>query len=201
MPKALSGSERANIKDQLTEQALACLSRFGLRKTTVDELVKRVGIPKGTFYLLYPSKEMLFFEAFLKKHDELQDLAIKGIEELKDNINVDNVTQHIFRVYKQVQSTELYQFITGGDFETVLRRIPPDALERHEQRDLFSMERLFAMLPIRHSDEEHKAFATAIRAAFCSMLHKKEIGEEYFDEAVLIMLRGILSQLFDGGKK
>ncbi len=31
----------------------------GVKKTTVDELVKRVGIPKGTFYLFYPSKDCL----------------------------------------------------------------------------------------------------------------------------------------------
>ena len=34
----------------------------GVKKTTVDELVKRTGIPKGTFYLFYPSKEMLLFD-------------------------------------------------------------------------------------------------------------------------------------------
>ncbi|WP_286081321.1 TetR/AcrR family transcriptional regulator [Parablautia intestinalis] len=30
--------------------------------TTVDEIVKRVNIPKGTFYLFYKSKELLLFE-------------------------------------------------------------------------------------------------------------------------------------------
>lgn len=34
----------------------------GVKKTTVDELVKREGIPKGTFYLFYPSKEMLLYD-------------------------------------------------------------------------------------------------------------------------------------------
>ncbi|MDY4210978.1 MAG: TetR/AcrR family transcriptional regulator [Treponema sp.] len=33
-----------------------------MKKTTVDELVKRTGIPKGTFYLFYPSKEILLFD-------------------------------------------------------------------------------------------------------------------------------------------
>ena len=31
------------------------MQKKGVKKTTVDELVKRVGIPKGTFYLFYPS--------------------------------------------------------------------------------------------------------------------------------------------------
>lgn len=48
------------------------MNQFGVKKTTVDELVKRVSIPKGTFYLFYPSKEQLFFDVFLDKHNAIQ---------------------------------------------------------------------------------------------------------------------------------
>ena len=61
MPKTFSDAERVHIKKRLMEEAEACLTQYGIRKTSVDELVKRVNIPKGTFYLFYPSKEMLFF--------------------------------------------------------------------------------------------------------------------------------------------
>ena len=62
MPKCYSDQEREYIKKRLKEEAVACMGQFGIRRTTVDELVKRVNIPKGTFYLFYPSKEMLLFD-------------------------------------------------------------------------------------------------------------------------------------------
>ena len=46
----------------MKEEAAKCLGTYGIRRTMVDEIVKRVKIPKGTFYLFYPSKEMLLFE-------------------------------------------------------------------------------------------------------------------------------------------
>ena len=61
MPKRFSEEERAYIVSRLKEEAAKCMAQYGIRKTTVDEIVRRVKIPKGTFYLFYQSKEMLLF--------------------------------------------------------------------------------------------------------------------------------------------
>ena len=71
MPKPFSENERAIIKQRLQEEASTCLKLYGMRKMTVDELVKRVNIPKGTFYLFYPSKELLVYDVLNKFHDEI----------------------------------------------------------------------------------------------------------------------------------
>ena len=62
MPKLYSDEEKKNIIAKLKKEANTLMQEKGVKKTTVDELVKRVGIPKGSFYLFYPSKEMLLFE-------------------------------------------------------------------------------------------------------------------------------------------
>lgn len=69
LPKSYSDQERAYITKRLKEEAAACMGQFGIRRTTVDELVKRVKIPKGTFYLFYPSKELLLFEVIQEQHE------------------------------------------------------------------------------------------------------------------------------------
>lgn len=40
-----------------------------MRKTTVDDLVVEVHIPKETFYLFYKSKEILLCEVLLEFHE------------------------------------------------------------------------------------------------------------------------------------
>ena len=62
MPKKYSQSERENIRKDLIRQAERCLYYKGIGGTSVDELVRAVRIPKGTFYLFYPSKEDLFLQ-------------------------------------------------------------------------------------------------------------------------------------------
>jgi AcrR family transcriptional regulator len=67
-----SDGEREHIRRRLLEEAETCLAQYGARKTTVDELVRRVRIPKGTFYLFYASKALLFFEVLRSLHDRIQ---------------------------------------------------------------------------------------------------------------------------------
>ncbi|MPM62893.1 hypothetical protein SDC9_109771 [bioreactor metagenome] len=199
MPKTFSDSERAYIKKRLMEEAQICLAQFGMRKTTVDELVKRVNIPKGTFYLFYSSKELLFFDVFCTLHDELQSTLLLWIDELKDNVNVETVTELIFRLYKQVDATFLYSFIASGDLELLVRKLPPDVAAAHAKEDDFHMEQLLSLLPGVQTEGNIKIFSAVLRAIFCTMLHKREIGEDVFYETIRVMLRGAVLQLFEEG--
>lgn len=197
MPKTFTDTERAYIKRRLMEEAQACLAQYGMRKTTVDELVKRVNIPKGTFYLFYSSKELLFFDVFCTLHNELQATLLRWIDELQGNINVDTVTELIFRLYKQVDSTFIYSFIASGDLELLVRRLPSEVAKAHTQKDDFSMERLLSLLPGVHVEGNIKIFSAVLRAIFCTMLHRREVGEDVFDDAIRVMLRGVVIQLFE----
>ena len=67
MPKSYSEQEREYIRKRLKEEAAKCLARYGVRRTTVDEIVKRVNIPKGTFYLFYYCGNMELTKPPLKK--------------------------------------------------------------------------------------------------------------------------------------
>ena len=198
MPKSFSENERTAIKKRLMEEAQACLAQYGMRKTTVDELVRRVNIPKGTFYLFYPSKELLFFEVYCTLHDELQATLLKWIDELGDNINADTVTELLFRLYKKTDSTFLYSFIANGELELLVRKLPPEVTAAHIQKDDFSMERLLSLLPGVHTEGNIKIFSAVLRAVFCTMLHKREIGEDVFDDTILVMLHGVVRELFEG---
>lgn len=197
MPKTFSDTERAYIKKRLMEEANACLTQYGMRKTSVDELVKRVNIPKGTFYLFYPSKEMLFFDVVNKLHDQIQTDLLRSLDELRGNVNAESVTDLIFRFYKQMDSTIIYSFMASGELDLLMRKLPPEIAEAHIQKDDFNMERLLSLLPGKRSDDTVKVFGAALRAIFLMMSHRREIGEDIFDETIRVMLRGVVAQLFE----
>lgn len=50
MPRAFSDIEREVIKKRLQKAAVESMIKYGVRRTTVDYLVKGANIPKGTFY-------------------------------------------------------------------------------------------------------------------------------------------------------
>ena len=79
MAVAFSEEEKRFINDKLKEAARECLSRYGVKKTTVDQLVQMAGIAKGSFYKFYDSKEILFFTV-------LEDYRKSLLEGLADSL-------------------------------------------------------------------------------------------------------------------
>lgn len=200
MPKTFSDSERAYIKSRLMEEAEKCLALYGIRRTTVDELVKRVNIPKGTFYLFYESKEHLLFDVFCALHDEVQKKMMADISVLKDGMDAEELTDIIFRLYKSLDGSYLPKLMTSGELELLFRKLPPELTKLHADKDDFRVEELVAMVPDIKA-ENIRVFSAAIRGIFISLLHKKEVGEEVFDEALRVMIRGVVIQMFEGEKQ
>lgn len=199
MPKTFTKNEREFIKQRLMEEAKNCLVQYGVRKTTVDELVKRVNIPKGTFYLFYDSKELLFYDVFSYFHDELHEKMLSEIASLKQDIDPHKLTELTFNLYKLAADSFLLKFMTEGELEIMLRKLPPEIAAKHAEKDDFSIERLLSLVPNLKTDQ-NRVFSAALRGVFLSMLHKHEIGEEVFDDALKIMIHGIVIQMFGGDK-
>ena len=199
MPRPYSDQERAYIRKRLHEEAVLCIKQYGMRKTSVDELVQRVNIPKGTFYLFYPSKEMLFFEVIMDFHDTVQAEVLKAAGALKGDMTPDALTDLLFRFCKMADDSVLVPMIVSGDLELLMRRLPDEVVAAHQAQDDFSVQQLAAMLP-EADGKNLELFSAALRAVFLLLLHKREIGAPMFDDVLKMLLRGVSIQLFEEKK-
>jgi AcrR family transcriptional regulator len=199
MPKPLSQAERAHIKKRLIEEAEDCLAQYGLKKATVDEIVRRVKIPKGTFYLFYKSKELLFFDVFLSFHDRTHAELLCQIESMDDKPTPESITAIIFNLYKSIEQSFLYRFLMDGDLELLFRKLPQNALDAHHTRDNLSVQRLVSLVP-GIQGEKAGLFSAALRALFSTMMFRREVGEDIFDDALRLLIHGVVIQMFEGAK-
>lgn len=197
MPKTFSESERAYIKDRLTDEARKCLAQYGIRKTTVDELVKRVNIPKGTFYLFYESKERLLFDVILEFNDSIQADLLEEISALQDIPDAETLTDIIFRLYKRLDDSFLPRLMQDGEMEFFMRTLPPDLSRLHAEHDDSKVRELLSLLP-GMKQEQAEIYSAALRSVFLSLMYKTEIGDAIFDETLRILIRGVVLQLLEG---
>ena len=58
---AFTDYETEQLRKALLKETRHCAVTMGMKKTSVEQLTKAVGIAKGSFYKFYESKEMLFF--------------------------------------------------------------------------------------------------------------------------------------------
>ena len=72
---AFTDYETEQLRKALLKETRRCAVTLGMKKTSVDQLTKAVGIAKGSFYKFYESKEMLFFAVLEGIHAELYEVA------------------------------------------------------------------------------------------------------------------------------
>lgn len=60
-----------NTKEQLLNASQNLFTAHGFKKVSVDEIVQKAGVAKGTFYIYFPSKEDLYQELIEKNIETL----------------------------------------------------------------------------------------------------------------------------------
>lgn len=196
MPKSYSEQEREYIRNRLKEEAAACMGQFGIRRTTVDELVKRVNIPKGTFYLFYKSKELLLFDVIQEQHELVNQKLYQAISNLADKpLSAEKITDVIFDFYKMTEEMPVFKLMDSEEIELLVRKLPREVVEEHLQDDTDSIQKLFAFLPVK-KDVDIAVISAAFHAIYYATLHKKDIGEAQYDEALRMLIHGIITQIF-----
>ena len=195
MPKCYSDQEREYIIRRLKEEAAACMGQFGIRRTTVDELVKRVNIPKGTFYLFYKSKELLLFDVIQEQHELVSQKLYQAISEVADqSFSAEKLTDMIFEFYKMTEEMPIFRLMDSQEIELLVRKLPREVVEAHLQDDTDTIQKMFALLPVK-KEVDVKVMSAAFHAIYYATLHKKEIGEEEYDQALRMLIYGVVTQI------
>lgn len=195
MPKSYSEQEREYIRKRLKEEAAKCLARYGVRRTTVDEIVKRVNIPKGTFYLFYKSKELLLFEVIQEQQEKVNRELYQAISEIAESsFSAEKLTDVIFGFYKKTEEMLVLKLLDVGEVELLARKLPREVVEGHFQDDTDTIGKMLALFPVK-KEFDTKVVSAAFHAIYFATLHKAEIGEEQYDAALRTLIYGVVTQM------
>jgi AcrR family transcriptional regulator len=133
MPKPFSAAQKETIREKLMEVGRTCFLRYGLKKTTIDDLVKPAGIAKASFYLFFDSKEALYLAIFLREIPEMMGRLMAGSFDSTDDtrealilmmkgIAHEMQSNELSRVILDDPS-ELQRFADGLDFEGIMQQV------------------------------------------------------------------------------
>ncbi len=193
MSRAFSTEEKSRIRESLIGCAQELISRQGVQKTTVDEIVQACHIAKGTFYTFYKTKEILFWDVILRWHQELEDMMLEKMRGVK-KVTRENLTDFIYDAYMLCFDCGLGNIIASGDIEYLIRRLPPELVDEHIAHE---DDRLIKMLMLhpRFQNLDAELYSSAFRGLFMMLPYKKQIGPR-FQEVFRLCIRGLVDQMF-----
>ncbi len=195
MPKSYSEQEKDYIKKRLKEEAAKCLAQYGVRRTTVDEIVKRVNIPKGTFYLFYKSKELLLFDVIQEQQENVNRELYRVVSSIADTeFSADKLTDIVFGFYKMIEKMLILKLLDLNEVELLVRKLPREVVKEHFRNDTDTIEKMLALFPVK-KEVDINVISAAFHAIYFATLHKAEIGEEHYDKALRTLIYGVVTQI------
>ncbi len=194
MPKIYTEEEKEKIRESLRKNASKCLAIYGVKKTTVDELVKRAGIPKGTFYLFYKNKEELFFDVLLNFSSRMENMYLQMLQNLDENHIVTSLTDVFTEIAIQIYKEGIFRFLSSSEMELVERRLDDKSVENANLMRKEMLKNLFSYFSI-DDDSDISSFSDGFGAVMYILLHADRIPG--FEKTLRFIIRGLVLQMVE----
>lgn len=198
MPKGFTNEERAHITERLITEGERMFGRYGLKKTSVEEISAAAGIAKGSFYSFFSSKEELFMQAMERREREFRQRFMKKVEEatLTPKEQLRELLGSLITLFETDEITRAV--INPETMEYLLRKLPDERALQHMDADAGFHTRLIerwqrqgARLRI-----DPELFPEVVKALFYISLQRDTPGFAY-ENAVTFLIDAVTEAVFE----
>ena len=193
MATAFTTEEKEVIRKKLHKVAKECLQRYGVKKTTVDQMAAMVDISKGSFYNFYPSKEMLFFTVLEEYQIDVMNRLTEQLG-MEAKIDTNRLVQLLYDFYQDFRYSFMYTIFKNHEMELLLRKLPKEAITNHHLIDDRMVKKIVSRINIRENVSV-EIVSALFRTIAMTILHIEEIGEDQFDTTLKLVIQGIVEQI------
>ncbi len=191
---AFTDFEFEQLQRALLQETRRCAVTLGMKKTSVEQLTRAVGIAKGSFYKFYESKEMLFFAVLEGIHSELFGVADRVMSDDGGLPPSERAAKAILAVCKRLSETGDMVFIEN-DAKLLLQRLPENVKTEHYHDDETHIRELLEKYDLAPKGGASLA-AAAVRGLILTVSHKTQIGALY-PQVLETLVHGACRKLFE----
>ena len=193
MATAFTTEEKEVIRKKLHKVAKECLQRYGVKKTTVDQMAAMVDISKGSFYNFYSSKEMLFFAVLEEYQIDVMNRLTEQLD-MEAKIDTSRLVELLYDFYQGFRYSFMYTIFKNHEMELLIRKLPKEAITNHHLIDDRMVKKIVSRINIKENVSV-EIVSALFRTIAMTILHIEEIGEEQFDIALKFVIQGIVEQI------
>ena len=193
MATAFTSEEKEVIRKKLHKVAKECLQRYGVKKTTVDQMAAMTDISKGSFYNFYSSKEMLFFAVLEEYQIDVMNRLTEQLG-METKIDTNRLVQLLYDFYQDFRYSFMYTIFKNHEMELLIRKLPKEVITNHHLIDDRMVKKIVSRINIRENVSV-ESISALFRTIAMTILHIEEIGEEQFDTTLKLVIQGVVEQI------
>lgn len=192
MPIIFDDNTKKKLQIQMLENGFSLIKKYGLKKTSVEDITRISGIAKGTFYNFFKSKEDFVHEIVLFKRDQ----AKKQFQLL---LNVHGkMEREQFKNYLEIllfDDYNLFSYLSQDDIAVLKARWPKEYFindTNDETTSLWILSHIENISP--HCN--WKIFANYIKSIAIIQANKENLYEDAYKETIDMLINNILDYLY-----
>jgi AcrR family transcriptional regulator len=192
MPR-FSEHERQIIKNRLLEEGERLFASHGIKRVSIDELTRAIGIAKGSFYSFYPSKEQLFTEILFVTQNRLWEELERFLRANEELPPRELLKRALIWMIGQFEHYPLLKKLDGETTEYLFRKLPEDVLAAHTRDDSEELQKL-QKYGIHFTCDISMA-AKTLQTIFLGLLSLSSEDEDSQQAITNLILDGILKEI------
>jgi AcrR family transcriptional regulator len=193
MPKIYSTEKRQEIVNQLLMVGLELIKQNGIKKMSIHELTKRVGIAQGTFYNFFNSKEMLVYALADSYQQSIKD-KLEEIIQTKGYLERNDLRE-LYDCMFLKDEHNVYRFLTREDLQNLSTRLPSDCLNKMTDIKT-AMERNLRHVREKKEPYDLDAVINWLQLMNLTIQNKDILVETGIEKIILQLIENMLDELF-----
>lgn len=197
MPAIFNEEKRKQVRINLLENGFEHIKRFGLKKTSIEEVAKDSGIAKGTFYSFFPSKEEFVASIILYKREVYKREITVLISE------AGGLTKECVRkILKRTAfgDANLYAYLTAEDLAVLTARAPKSIIPMEEDVAITTGV-LLSLIPDKRTDCDWQVIANYVKIMVLAVINRKLLLEGAVEKSIDGIISLIIDCIFESNEK
>lgn len=191
MPVIFNETNYDKYKTLLLESGIDLIQQGGFKNITVENVTKRVGIAKGTFYTFFPSKEEFIYQISTYNRDKVK----KYYSELSNEDGLLGKKEIIeFLTFLFLNENNIYTHLTQEDYAYLCSRWPRE-YSIHEEADQQTTTWLLNSMKAR-PDCDWRIVANLMKSITFVTMEKRMLHQDVYNETIILLIKSIADYIF-----
>lgn len=184
-------SEKNHIREQLLEAGKELFTRYGLKKTSLEDLTQPAGIAKSSFYGFFESKEALYLDLLVEERQRLRGEI--STDSFAGTVDGREAVEHFLRaVLREFETNPLTRRLVTHpeEWQAVVRRVSPETLQANVEDSTEAVSSF-----VRQGQKaglispgDPQVMAGLIRSVVVLEIHKEDIGRDIYPDVLEKMI-------------
>ncbi|MCL2046095.1 MAG: TetR/AcrR family transcriptional regulator [Oscillospiraceae bacterium] len=193
MPRALTEQEKRQQYIRFLNKGKEIVFSLGIKKTSIDDITKSVGIAKGSFYQYFESKEVFMLAIIMEVHQIIFNLAEQQI-----NVNGDlknSIRTFLLNLYKTPELMFLSKY--NDEINTLISNLEDSHILKAKQFEASLFKKIAETCEIELTNMDISVVSNLIHTLY--LINNSELIElEALQQTCELIIDALLSYVFGG---